>query len=86
MIDVKQAIANAKAYATEILGEDELRLEEVHSDDADFTITLSFPERGHPRMKVNPLLSRTGGPREYKAFRVKKSSGEVVEMSIRRIA
>ena len=85
MIDVKQAIANARTYAADLLGEPDLLLEEVLSDEGHFTITLSFPERGHAR-PVNPLLAGRSGPREYKAFRVRKDSGEVVEMSIRRIA
>ena len=45
MIDVKQAIASAKRYAEDILGVSVPLLEEVHSDENWFEITLSFRER-----------------------------------------
>ncbi len=85
MIDVKQAITNARAYAADVLGQSNLLLEEVRSDDEHFTITLSVPDRGRSPA-LNALLPDRSGPREYKAFTVRKDSGEVVEMSIRRIA
>ena len=45
MIGIKEAIANAKAFAADILGIQNLLLEEVKSDRQQFHITLSFPHR-----------------------------------------
>jgi hypothetical protein len=45
MIDVKQAIKNAKDYARDVLNTEDLLLEEVSSDDDAFEITLSLPRR-----------------------------------------
>ena len=81
MVDVKQAIVNARNYAAEVLGITATLLEEVHSRGNRFEITLSFPERFSP---TNPLLG--GSRREYKTFEVNKDTGEVVGMSIREIA
>ena len=88
MVDVKQAIAKAKAYAAEVLGESELLLEEVHSSEDRFKITLSFPERRSPKLtNINPMLSQRAWSqeREYKSFDVDKRSGDVLEMSIRQL-
>lgn len=85
MIDVKQAIANARDFAREVLsieflpGIDQILLEEVRSDNDHFDITLSFPQRE----SVNPIALHG---REFKTFRVNKSSGEVEGMSIRQLA
>lgn len=81
MVDVKQAIANAKEYAHKLLDTEDLLLEEVHSLDDKFEITLSFPAR--PFGLVNPSLFRGRPPREYKTFEVDKESGLVLGMSIR---
>lgn len=80
MIDIRQAIANAKSYATDVLGIHDLLLEEVHSRENFFEITLSFPRRV-PR--PNPLLRQRN---EYKTFQVNKETGEVEGMSIPKIA
>jgi hypothetical protein len=84
MIDVKQAILSAKAYAREVLGIDDCLLEEVRSEPNAFDITLSFPERRGPDF-VNPML-RGRDAREYKSFEVDKQSGAVQRMSIRQLA
>lgn len=84
MIDVKKAIASAKAYAAEILGNAGFLLEEVRSFGDHFEITLSMPDRG---IRIdNPLLAGRREPREYKTFNVSKDSGEVTGMTIRQIA
>jgi hypothetical protein len=57
VIDVKQAIQSAKTYASEVLGIDDLLLDEVRSQPDAFDITLSFPERRGPDF-VNPMLRR----------------------------
>jgi hypothetical protein len=85
MIDVKQAIQSAKAYAAEVLGIGDLLLEEVRSHPDAFDITLSFPERRTPDF-VNPMTRRSYEGREYKTFEVNKQSGAVQSMSIRQIA
>lgn len=81
MLDIKQAIINARSYAADVLGISATLLEEVHSRGNRFEITLSFPERFSPS---NPLLG--GSRREYKTFEVNKETGEVEGMSIREIA
>jgi hypothetical protein len=86
MIDIKQAVVNAKKYAHDVLGASDLLLEEVDSRDNDFEITLSFPTRGMP--KRNPLTRRSlleSPAREYKTFAVNKKTGEVLRMSIRQL-
>jgi hypothetical protein len=84
MVDVKQAIENAKAYAAELLGAQQLLLEEVHSDADHFQITLSFTDRRIEPVQ-NSIISRQR-LREYKTFEVSKKNGEVVGMSIRQMA
>ena len=86
MIDIKHAISQAKAFARDVLGQEDLLLEEVSSDDDGFDITLSMPRRaGAPRVRmVVPL--RYSDEREFKTFRVSKADGAVTKMSIREIA
>jgi len=91
MIDIKQAVANAKTFARDVLGQDDLLLEEVSSDDDAFEITLSMPRRaGAPRgaSPENSLIPRYmhAHLREFKSFRVLKQDGTVTKMSIREIA
>jgi hypothetical protein len=84
MVNVKQAISNAVAYAAEVLGISDLLLEEVRSEPDHFEITLSFPTRGREPFS-NPLAG-VRLTREYKKFDVNKDTGEVTGMSIRQIA
>jgi hypothetical protein len=85
MFPVKEAVANAIAFASAALGESRVRdarLEEVDSidiggDDA-WVITLSMAG-DHPML--GPLAKR-----EYKTFTVLKRNGEVKSMKIREIA
>jgi hypothetical protein len=100
MIDVKQAIQKAKEFATDMLGQSDLLLEEVSSDDEAFEITLSMPRRAgtteHALGNVaaatasgNPLsllAKNYAANREFKEFRVLKSDGTVSKMSIRQLA
>lgn len=94
MVSIREATANAIAFAEEALGSERttgVRLEEVEStkvrgQDA-WLITLS--------MILSDSLDRTGnivaalsgtGKREYKSFTVLKSNGEVKSMKIRELA
>jgi hypothetical protein len=80
MVDIKQAIANAKSYAADVLGIERLLLEEVHSRGDHFERTLSFPRRiPHTNLLLDQAV-------EYKTFQVNKNTGEVEGMSIREIA
>lgn len=90
MVSIKEAAANAIAFAREALGPERttgVRLEEVestkvHGQDA-WLITLSMiiPSSG----SIVAALSGTG-KREYKSFTVLKSNGEVKSMKIRELA
>jgi hypothetical protein len=84
MVDVKQAILNAKTYAGNLLGVSDLLLEEVRSSNDQFQVTFSFPARG--QVHLNALTAGWDRNREYKKFSVDKKSGEVLGMSIRKIA
>jgi hypothetical protein len=95
MIDVKQAIEKAKEFAREMLGQTDLLLEEVSSDDDAFEITLSLPRRAgtaeNPLAAIvaagaNPFSVRYTANREFKEFRVLKRDGSVDKMSIRQLA
>jgi hypothetical protein len=90
MVDIKQAIAAAKAYASEILGPLDFLVEEVTSEDAVFHITLSFTARTRDRRNDGKNLTDWtqfhADGREYKEFAVEKATGAVRKMSIRQIA
>ena len=86
MVDVKQAVASARAFAAETLEIDggDLLLEELGSDPSAFNVTLSFPERGRDQRYRNPLLAdMRANAREYKQFAVDRESGRVTGMQMR---
>ena len=88
MIDVKQAVQSAEAYARELYRGDELRhlrLEEVErSDDGrSWYVTLGWVE---PAVSSNALVIGGGFqklPRVYKVFEVDAETGVVQSMKIR---
>ena len=87
MIGVKEAVAAARAFATELLGDDtasQVTLEEIElsSDDRYWLVTLGFPGRLGPFESIASL--REG--RDYKVFKVSLDDGEVVSMKIRQAA
>jgi hypothetical protein len=93
MVSIKEAAANALAFAEAALGPERTtgaRLEEVEStqvqgEDA-WLITLSMirPEELPGFGSVADILSK--GKREYKSFTVLKRNGEVSSMRIRELA
>jgi hypothetical protein len=98
MVSIKQATANAIAFAQEALGPERtlgVRLEEVESTTVNgqdaWLITLSMIVLGElpPVAGATSFLSYmlTGKEkREYKSFTVLKSNGEVKAMKIRELA
>lgn len=84
MVDIKQAIQAAKAFAKDVLNQADFLLEEVASDDDAFEITLSLPRRTGTPQAVYPFQRLEN--REFKTFRVLKKDGTVDKMSIREIA
>jgi hypothetical protein len=85
MIDIKQAVEKARVFAKDVLGENDLLLEEVSSDEDAFDITLSIPRRaGTPLLNIPSM--RYADRREFKTFHVLKSDGTVTKMSIRELA
>lgn len=87
MVSIKEATANAIAFASNALGPERtagIRLEEVESTgdgQGAWLITLSMFSPDGPM----PLPFETG-KRDYKSFTVRKSDGEVVTMKIREFA
>lgn len=76
MIDVRQAVRAALSYIAEfsqLLPQTDLRLEETELDEetGDWLITLSFLENA---------LSTS---RQYKSFRIDRTSGDVIWMRVR---
>jgi hypothetical protein len=96
MIDVKQAVEAATAYARELFRDEELRhlrVEEVElsSDQRVWNITLGWVEPA-VRQDTGSLLIRSGTaelqrlPRVYKVFRVEAETGAVHGMKMREVA
>jgi hypothetical protein len=93
MIDVKQAVASALRYMSELYANEkvlDLRLEEVeHSEDDRFwLITLSYL-REVPTTGVAAPLARVLAPdyqRDYKTLKIDADSGTVDSMKIRTLA
>ena len=96
MIDVKQAVANAKEFAQTTLGgkHSDYSLEEFERDTYKgrevWLITLGMP-RNVAEPAIPALGDRLGallGPadREYKTFAVDADSGEVLAMKLRVLA
>jgi hypothetical protein len=86
MVDVKQAVAAAVAFAKDILEPyraRDLLLEEVEPSQKDgnhdvWLITISFPKTG--------TLNVLSNDRDYKTFTVDADTGEVQAMKIRELA
>lgn len=90
--DVKRATVAAAEFLEAIYGAEISRgamLEEVELDDAGFwLITLSLPVRPARPADTSsglfgPLAALASPRRDYKVFKVDRSSGEVVSMKIR---
>ena len=85
MISTQEAIARAKEYATELLGEGEYTLEEVEQDKYKdrwvWQITLGFPKR---RFSAPELMRSMAAslPLEYKTILVDLETGEPVAMKL----
>lgn len=96
MIDVKQAVEAATAYARQLFPDEELRhlrVEEVElsSDEQVWNITLGWVEPAVRENKGSLLLSTGTGelqklPRVYKVFRVEAETGTVHGMKMREVA
>ena len=90
MIDVKQAVKAAEAYARELFPEPELRhlrLEEVEltGDGRHWHVTLGWVE---PGVSKNGLMFEAAPqvlPRVYKRFEVDAENGNVDSMKIREV-
>jgi hypothetical protein len=59
---VKQAIQKAREFATDVLGQSDLLLEEVSSDDGKFRVTLSMPRRAGSSMGAPENISAMPNP------------------------
>jgi hypothetical protein len=96
MVEIKDAVRNAMAFAKDSLGPERtqgIRLEEVESSTVDsrpvWLITLS-----NALIKQGPLVPGTipnwaigaDAEREYKVFTVAKDDGEILSMKIRLLA
>lgn len=83
-IDVKQAVQAAAEFVESIYGTEAscgLRLEEVESAEEFWLITLSLIRMEH---FSSTFAALAGQPhRDYKVFKIDRTSGEVVSMKIR---
>jgi len=85
MIDVKQAVKAAMAYAQDLFGvEQALTLEEVDMSDDDgyWLITLGIGGRLTPIEVLGGVRTQ----RDYKVFTVEAKSGKVISMKIRSVS
>ena len=90
-MDIKDAVRNAMAFATESLGPQrtaDLRLEEIESSTVDgsavWLVTLSNALPPNPS-SLRAAMGADAG-REYKVYTVSKETGEVLSMKIRLLA
>jgi hypothetical protein len=89
MIEIKQAIQNAETFAADVMGLKvpnvlpDVLVEEVVSGDSYWDITLSFGARLTTTKSRLMQIAGEGGEREYKSFRVDKTTGKVEAMRIR---
>lgn len=90
MVAIRDAVANAAAFAETVLGSERVagvRVEEVESaivgDEEAWLITLSMVR---PEDRLSDLGAALRlGKREYKSFAVRKRDGEVTSMKIREL-
>jgi hypothetical protein len=87
-MEIKDAVRNAIAFASESLGPErtaDIRLEEIESSSVDsrpvWLITLSSPLV--PAFRTMAAMLGHDLAREYKVFAVTKDNGEVLSMKIR---
>lgn len=90
MIDVKAAVRAAAEEAKQLLGSNEVLLEEVErsvEDDREvWLITLSVPRRSQGPENLGSMLSSLYTTREYKIFSIDAETGAVIKMKIRQLA
>lgn len=90
MVDLKQAIQSAAAFAQQIYGNEpvEVRVEEVDASQDSWFITLSFKVPTLAASTVAPSFRELlrAGERQYKVFTVDKGGGEVRSMKIRQLS
>ena len=89
MIDVKEAVDRAAAFAENVLGKERtagLQLEEVEfgkyegvRDAWQITLSMLRPNKFGPALLGNEI-------RDYKVFTVSRDTGEVLSMKIRELA
>jgi hypothetical protein len=97
MATLKQATANAIAFARETLGEErtrDIRVEEIEPTTAEtgkpaWRLTLSMRSDPTPSESVGSLADLVevfSARRDYRTFTVLKDSGEVESMKLRQLA
>jgi len=89
MIDVKEAVQQAKRYLTEIFSGEQpqlLRLEEVElsQDESTWRVTLSFVPGNAPGA-LAAALGVPSGSRDYKMVTVRATDGQVQSVKIRQL-
>ncbi|HUG81868.1 MAG TPA: hypothetical protein VML01_09405 [Bryobacterales bacterium] len=93
MVSIREATANAIAFAQDALGSERtrgVRLEEVESTSVDgldawlITLSMILPASLDPERHIPSFFK--GEKREYKSFTVLKNNGEVKSMKIRELA
>lgn len=89
MIDVKQAVASAKTYASQLFQEEKilgLELEEVElsEDNKYWFVTLGFlvPK---PSLGIADIFAPMVANRKYKLFKIDADNGIVLSMKIREV-
>ena len=86
-MDVKEAIAKAKAYlGVRYTGEPirDLRLEEVDRDGSDWLITLGFVRDDRPNLnQFSAALAEIANRRVYKVLHVDNRTGDIASMKNR---
>ena len=86
MVDVKQAILNAKAKAGELLDQTSSNVEEIERESYNgrdtWSITLSFP----PSVALPKRLAQLPDLRQYKRFLIDVETGDLRAMKIREVA
>ena len=87
MIDVKQAVQNAKKEAWNLLDQASSNLEEIerHSYNGRevWSITLSVPRNAK---LTGPFAELVAEPLQYKRFLIDVETGELVAMQLREVA
>jgi hypothetical protein len=86
-MDVKEAIASAKAYVRDLYTGEPIRdlgLEEVERDGSNWLITLGFVRDDRPRLsQFSAALAEIANRRVYKIVHVNDETGDVTSMKNR---